>query len=298
MRYIVKSLSINGNGKVFRSGDEVNENNFKPGLFHKLISSGHIIVETCKPTYIEPVPRVGNRIRIVISTGIWGRFDVFEMFAKGVKKLMHEFPHVEFITVVAGSEGKLSENVVKSHGFTYIEVANNPLAAKFNATTLAAKSLSADYVLCMGSDDVIHPSLMELYIKYINEGYDYMGILDMYFWDTISNKCLYWGGYTDARRLNHTAGAGRVISARLMGKWGWTPWENRHSKVLDNSMQEKLTKVPHSAKLINIKTEGVYALDIKSDVNMTPFSVWPNSEIIPNDILNKFNYILCAESAQ
>ena len=56
-KYIVKALAVSGKGnKIFRSGDEVNENQFPEGNAEKLVKSGHLIaakvVET-KPSVEE-----------------------------------------------------------------------------------------------------------------------------------------------------------------------------------------------------------------------------------------------------
>ena len=300
MIYVVKSLSLNGGGnKIFRSGDEVTERDFKPGRFHTLISAGHIVIKQ-DAQIVEPTPTDKTQFTVAISTAVWRRYDVFAMFAEGIKELQHEFPNIKFITIVAGSEGQKSKAAAELFGFQYIEIPNDPLAAKFNITTALAKKHNPDYVLCLGSDDIIHPSLMRLYVSAMQRGYDFIGIEDMYFWDTVSGKCLYWGGYRDARRKGHTAGAGRLISSRLMSAWGWAPWEIRHSKVLDNSMQGKLSRTPHSRLSINIRAAGAFALDIKSETNMTPFERWDNSEFIdPEIIQDQFQYLpICAVSQQ
>lgn len=302
MRYYVKSLSLNGRGKIYRSGDTVTENDFKPGLFDRLVANGHIVREHIEPVEKKaPTPQPeGKKFKVAISTAVWKRYDIWTMFVQGIRELQREFEEIEFHVFVAGSEGSRSKMFVETEGFKYIEIANDPLAAKFNATTIAAKSISPDYVLCLGSDDIIHPSLMREYLKAMREGYDFIGILDMYFWDTVSGKCLYWGGYRDARRTGHTAGAGRLISAALMNDWGWMPWENRHSRVLDNSMQNKLMVSSRSQKLLNIKKLGAFALDIKSDVNMTPFEQWDNAHFITaSTIQERFKYLpICAVSQQ
>lgn len=300
MRYYVKSLSLNGRGRIFRAGETVTEKDFRPGIFNRLVSSGHIAIDAspeAEKMAPNPAPP-GKMFKVAISTAVWRRYDVWKMFVKGISELQNSFPEIEFICIVAGSEGGLSRSAVEQAGMLYIEVPNDPLAAKFNATTLEAKKHNPDYVLCLGSDDIIHPSLMKQYLVAMREGYDFIGILDMYFWDTISGKCLYWGGYRDARRIGHTAGAGRLISKALMSDWGWMPWENRHSRVLDNSMQGKLSASNRSQKLLNIKKLGVFALDIKSEVNMTPFSQWDNAEFInPEIIQQQFKYLpVCAAS--
>jgi len=88
------------------------------------------------------------------------------------------------------------------------------------------------------------------------------------------------------------------LSSELLNKWNWKVWEDKHSKILDNSMQDKLKHTPHSIKTFYLKDFNLFGLDIKSQTNMTPFELWNNCEWInSNIILNKFNYIglPCAE---
>ena len=106
-------------------------------------------------------------------TGVWKRPEIFEMFAIGVHNL-----GIDIDVIVAGSEGDKSRAMVEAHGFHYIEIANKPLSKKMNATTLKAKELGADYVICMCSYDIISPELMQEYIKWMVLGYDYIGIID------------------------------------------------------------------------------------------------------------------------
>jgi hypothetical protein len=234
-----------------------------------------------------------HKIKLAIVTGVWKRPEVFEMFAKGVHELESACPQFEIITIVAGSEGPKTRRMVEAHGFKYIEVANDPLAAKMNATTLMAQQLNVDYVLCLGSDDVVSPGLMREYEKHMRKRVDYIAVTDFYFYDTVTRSAAYWGGYRDERRKGHTAGAGRVISRRLMAAWNWRPWELKHNHVLDNSMQEKLLRTKHSSAIFSMKERGVYALDIKSDTNMTPFKLWDNTVRIPSEELKAlFPYVI------
>ena len=113
-------------------------------------------------------------MKISLVTGVWKRPEVFEMFAKGVHNL-----NIELEVIVAGSEGETSRKMVDAHGFHYIEIANQPLAKKMNATTLKAMELGSDYVVCMGSDDIMSPELMQQFIECMNKGYDYIGITDL-----------------------------------------------------------------------------------------------------------------------
>lgn len=229
-------------------------------------------------------------MKIAIVTAVWQRPEVFEMFAKGVKHLQQNTQH-ELITIVSGSEGQRSRTMVERQGFVYIEIPNNPLAVKHNAAVLKAREYGVDYVLFMGSDDIVSPGLLSVYDRYIVRGYDFMGVTDFYFYDVVTKKGSYWGGYLDNRK-GHTAGAARLISKRLLNAWGWQPFEVKDSHVLDNSVQDKLRYINHLSVVVNMKDHGVFALDIKSSVNMTKFELWPNTQIIDTQIIkNQFPYL-------
>jgi hypothetical protein len=230
-------------------------------------------------------------MKIAIVTAVWRRHDIFELFAKGIHEL-EKIKGVELITIVAGSERELSKRLVEKHNFLYIEIPNQPLAEKVNAPLLLAKDLNVDYVLCLGSDDIIHPDLMLKYIELMKQGLDFIGVLDFYFYDTNTKKCAYWGGYRGQNRSNHTCGAGRILSKRLLNLWGWHVWENKQSNMLDNSMQDKLINTPHSSCIFFLKDYGLFALDIKSSVNMTQFKLWDNTKYIEKNIIfDKFKYL-------
>ena len=228
-------------------------------------------------------------MKITMVTGVWKRPEVFKMFAKGVRYLNNEIDGLNLEVIVAGSEGEKSRKMVEDEGFTYIEIANQPLAAKMNATTLKAKESNPDYVICMGSDDVLHPSAMVHYLEWMNKGYDFIGCQDFYFYDMQSGKSLYWGGYMERYRRMHTAGAGRCISRKLMERWNWQPWTVGDDAMLDNSMQGKIRG---KQRVLNLKRLNAYALDIKSVENMTPFERWGNTKFINSEIiLDKFDYL-------
>jgi len=119
---------------------------------------------------------------------------------------------------------------------------------------------------------------MNLYLKYINEGYEYLYLLDCYFYDT-QRKCgLYWGGYRMSNNAGHPAGIGRMLSKNLMDKLEWKPWYDvKLSGRLDEAMNQKMAEIRPKARSIHCLSEGVFALDIKSKVNMTQFDLWDNT---------------------
>lgn len=230
-------------------------------------------------------------MKIAIVTGIWKRHNIFEMCANGIR-LLQEQNKYELSVIVSGSEGEQSKQLVEKHGFEYIEIPNEPLAEKMNAPVMRAKELNCDYVFCIGSDDIISPELFSIYLEHAKNGIDFVGVTDFYFYDTISGQSIYWGGYREDWRKGHTCGAGRLISKRLLDLWNWKLWETKHNRILDNSIQDKLKATPHTEKIFSIKEKNVFALDIKSEENMTPFNLWDNAEFIDTEIIKKqFSYL-------
>ena len=266
------------NGKTYKAGTIISETVFKARLLDRLFKSKAVEYVELKPTQ-----EFKGDIKPVIVTGMWKRPEVFKIFGQHYKGLGID-------VIVAGSEGKESEKLAKKYGFHYIEIENQPLATKMNATTLKAKELGYTHVICVGSDDLLSKELIDEYLKLMRKGYDYIGVTDFYFYEMESSKAAYWGGYRDRQRLGHTAGAGRVISRTLLDEWDWKPWDDKDSKYLDNSMQTKLRSSLHPKTTFSLKEKGLLAVDIKSQVNMTPFELWDNTSYIdPKLITDNFN---------
>lgn len=241
-----------------------------------------------------------KRLKLAIITAVWKRPEVFKMFAQGIHALAPTFErlNVDCQVMIAGSEGSLSKNMVLEQGppfNTYSETENQPLAQKVNLPLRAARTWGADYVLCVGSDDIISPELMELYIGAMRKNADFIGVTDFYFYDTLTKTAAYWGGYREPFRKGVTCGAGRVISKRLLDLWQWKIWETKHNSVLDTSIDEKLKAVEHKQCIFAMKDYGVMAVDIKSSTNMTPFKMWDNTKKIDAKILTQKFKMLCAE---
>ena len=300
-KFKVNSDRIVGiNGKLYVRGQEIEESQINPSALHRFIASKRLIEVK---DYTIPSNR---KIKLAIVTSVWGRPEVFNCFLIGIRELVKNCTDFEINLIISESSQDdvnhlhNTKNLARQIGFGHceyydfkvLEIPNEPLAAKVNATTYAAGKLGVDYVLCLGSDDIISPELLNEYGKLMRKGIDFIGVTDFYFYDTVSKRSLYWGGYTEPNRKGHTAGAARCLSAHLLDQWDWMPWENKDSLMLDKSMQDKLKVTPHTIETFSMKSKGLFAVDIKSSTNMTPFEKWNNSDFIDNAILQKqFPYI-------
>lgn len=214
-------------------------------------------------------------MKVAIVTTMWQRPEIFRIFATQCQHLKEKYGNLELI--VTGSESHKSKALAVEYGFHYIEQANKPLGKKQNKSVLKAKQLDVDYVICVGSDDLITDKLYEYYLERFKEGFDYIAPLDCYFIDYNTNKGLYWGGYRDSRK-GVACGAGRCLSKYALNKLGWQPWyDELYSNMLDTGFDEKLKRIPHTRHMFFLKGTKNFLIDIKSDVNMTPFAKWDNS---------------------
>lgn len=297
-KYIVLSKITGKRNRIFEKGSEVTESDLPVGSVKSLLNRKFIQ----EKSWEHPLPC--EKIRLAIVTSVWKREEVLGMFFDGVNNLVKMCPEFDIKLIISGSaqdEFLSSRDIVESFEIRmtnlkdyiqYIEIPNEPLAAKVNATTYACRNLDVHYVLCMGSDDIISPELLNEYAIHMRKGIDFIGVTDCYFYDTVSGKSAYWGGYREEYRKGHTAGAFRALSARLLEQWDWMPWENKDSHVLDKSMQDKLKVTPHTIHTFSMKSKGMFALDIKSETNMTPFKLWDNTQYIDTEIIKqKFPYI-------
>jgi hypothetical protein len=227
--------------------------------------------------------------KIAIVTPMFQRHDIFELYIKGVNALHRD--GVEIIPCISGSEGKISERLAKKAiNSRYVEVPNMPLSEKVNVALRLGKD--CDYFLNLGSDDVIHPDAFTIYLELIEKGFDFIGVTDFYFFDTLTRQALYWGGYREDYRKGCTCGAGRVLSRKFVEDNNWHIWEERDSGRLDTSMQIKINNYDGMSCVFSLKEHRVFGVDIKSEINMTPFERWDNTIVVNSKILtNKFKYL-------
>jgi hypothetical protein len=224
-------------------------------------------------------------MNLTIVTACWKRPEVFELFAQGVKMLQKHFKGRLNITVTcSGSEGEASKKMVEKHGFTYIEIPNQPLGRKMNKAALAAKQHEPDYCLFVGSDDIMGVDLMEKYYEEMQKGTDYVYVKDWYFFDLKTRKGLYWAGYDKKVNRGHACGAGRLLSKRIVEALEYKPWyDNKLCNLLDTGFDRRYRGVRYLNPVecgFFMRDFDCFGLDIKTSTNMTPFAKWDNSKYI------------------
>lgn len=138
-------------------------------------------------------------MKILLLIAVWQRLDITELVYKHLKKVLPDNVDV----LIVGSEPDHKKLATK-YKFQYCEY-ENKLGAKLNYALSVALKSEWDYLMQIGSDDIIHPDLFQEYKKYY--GLPVFGIDKCYMHEHAT-------GETKLFSYNREAilGAGRMIS--------------------------------------------------------------------------------------
>lgn len=225
-------------------------------------------------------------MRVSISTMIWKRHDVFHVWATAWTRLINSFPEIDFDVVISGSEGALSRNLVESYGFHYIEVSNRPIGRKSNARLQYAQQFAPDYALTCGSDDVMCNKTFEFYLEKIQEGFEEIAPMQIYYWNVETKELAYSLGYHCSRKGEPIAPF-RMVKSTILDQLSWEPWYDKEYMSLDSWYRDCLEMIPHKKLYYYPRKEGLFILDIKSKSSKTKF-IWHSFwEKVPAEELDK-----------
>ena len=174
------------------------------------------------------------------------------------------------------------------YGISYTPVTwagNEVLGKKLNTGLQSIKGREFDYLMVLGSDDLLHPDAWK-YIKATIEGKRkalYFGFQSCYFYDQATHRAREWrrGGGAFA------VGAGRCIHRSLIEACNWVLWPDQLAKGLDNAQEgivQKATGLPCDV----IATPHPVVCDIKDGKNIHPFDSSKDIEANPDEVVRLF----------
>jgi hypothetical protein len=217
-------------------------------------------------------------MRILIYTAIWKRPEITEICFLGIKRLQRAPGfHVEPFAVI--SEESMIP-LCEKYGVEWCMTANHPLGAKKNYGLSQLRDKDFDFMMEIGSDDIVLDQLLEQYKKFFVK-YDFFGINDAAYIDAETLECA---------RLQSEAvyGAGRVISKNALEQMNFDLWDNRN-RGMDKASLTRLYNI--GVKYWQIPAiDYPLVVDIKSPVNIWPFDVY-RSKGVRYDINEIFSRI-------
>ena len=212
-----------------------------------------------------------NKVKIGVLTCIWKRHELFKVFAEHWKDLSTKFKNVEFVFIAVGSEGVESRSICDNTVFEYHHHENKPISNKWNYGCQQLKHKNIDAALFLGSDDFICEDTLLKLLQTIFNGYDFVGLQDCYLYNKPTKELVYFQGYRNGRS-GETIGIARCLSVELLMALNFSPWGSNLNSRLDASMQGKLKWINYSQESFKCKNFEGFAVDVKTDINITPFS--------------------------
>jgi hypothetical protein len=227
-------------------------------------------------------------MKIALVTCVWKRPNVLHLFCENTKHLISQIEDFDVQVFAVGSEGWISKRTVKDFGFNYMEYHNLPLHNKWNKAVEFASNWNPDYYLLMGSDDIMDLQMFNNYVPHMEQGVDFIGSMDWYFYEMNKRQAIHWKGYQEHWRMGQTCGAGRMISKRLMKMLNFQPWKHKkHHGGMDAAMQRNLAPLKYTERVITCG--GGIGVDLKTSDNITKFAMWDNCQPVnKNKITSRF----------
>lgn len=150
-------------------------------------------------------------MRVVFFLACWKRPEITELCFMGLKRLMkHDKVNASAFAVI--SEESMIP-LCKKYGIEYLMYENIPVGRKKNAGLDEVLKKDFDYMIELGSDDVIQDKLIDHYLPFMEIGEDFFGSRNFCFIDGPMGQCMEWQCDPDP---NFNPGLGRCMSKKLL----------------------------------------------------------------------------------
>lgn len=202
-----------------------------------------------------------NKTKILVYLAVWQRPEITELCFVGLERLKQ---HPDFdIEVLAVISEESMVPLCQKYNVNMVYHANEPLGMKKNFGLQAAAKFEFDYMMEIGSDDLVLNELLDSYKPMIAKKELFFGIRDAAYIDSESGHC---------RRLisSSTYGAGRMIHRSLLEQCSFRMWKDHLNRGLDNASVFMFQRMCIGYKQV-APIEFPCVIDVKSKVNIWHF---------------------------
>jgi hypothetical protein len=221
-------------------------------------------------------------MKIIALIPVWHRFELLKLCLLSLS----EIKEIEPIFIISPGE---NENVIDlSKQYRHIWHENLPMGAKLNHGISQIMHLEFDYLMNFGSDNLINPELIEIYMKIKDE---FMGIDNFYMVDINSKKTAIFR-FND---MSYSPGAGRLIHKSILIQLFKKQklYINKFNSGLDSCSADNIFCSLGIKQTIIKTNDEAYIIDIKTDQNINSFDslckIYDRIEYFEFDsIINKF----------
>ncbi len=166
------------------------------------------------------------------------------------------------VKVICVGKDEREKTVSELAGAKFLYHDNEPLGKKWNHGFQWAREFSPEAVLFAGSSDWVSDNWLAHMMQY--REYDLIGKPDFNLLDIgplNKLRMCHWAGY-EGERKGESIGIGRVISARILDKMNWKPFNDAKHNCMDSQMQEKV--IARGGKLKLVTSEEIDSLSLST----------------------------------
>jgi hypothetical protein len=224
---------------------------------------------------------MNNLTKIVIVIPCWKRADILSITMDNLDNFYHATKTKIDLTVlyIFSLNDPELKNILfnfrnANHPKDYIYSENKQLGKKLNDGIQYASLLQYDYIMNFGSDDLIHPDIIDLYMPYLALKIPMFGLKSVWFYE-FDKQPFFFSYYNK----NHIVGAGRMIHKNVIEKvtekFGGI-YDSNINRGMDTMSENRILECGYKQLIINSGTFP-FIVDIKSETNINSFSDIRNS---------------------
>lgn len=194
-------------------------------------------------------------MRLLFFIPVWKRPEITEICFMGITRLREAGTHhIEALAVISEDEMK---PLCEKYGIDWVFYKNFPLGEKKNFGIQEALKREFDYLVEIGSDDILKNEFLSLYTW---GTHDVFGLNDFIIMNSEDGECRRISG------KNMKYGTGRAIRKECLTV---KLWHDKASRGLDNSAMIAFAVNGFTTR--RFSNEEPLSIDIKSEVNIWPF---------------------------
>ena len=210
--------------------------------------------------------------KILILLPIWGRENIVKICFDNLKELQKSY-NIEVLCVVSEQWAKV---MAFEYGFKYCNASNDCLGTKMNIGIEHAKTMQFDYLMNLGSDDIITKDLFDAYEDCFNKNIGIFGATKATFIDSESKEVKVFD-------YGVMIGAGRCIRKDILVENTKEGMYDKIQRGLDLNSMKRFIRVSNTE--VQVPLTAIY--DIKSKENIWKFNELPKGETLDFDSATK-----------
>lgn len=196
-------------------------------------------------------------IKIGVHMPVWKRETLTRSVARYHASL--DMDGVDLL-LIASCTRRTDVDVVRSEGWGYVQVPNEPLTRKHNMGVHCFLAENVDGVVHLTSDDYLSKGYFEMLRSAVEQDLPCVTFRDQtYLLEGRSPRCV---RLSDAR-----PGSGTYLSRRVLERIGYRPWQGTRDRHLDklmlNTVEQHLTDDEHIHEIDQASPDDVQIMGVK-----------------------------------